>query len=50
MTQIRRKTMWRFSFLAVIWALWKERNLRCFEGKSSSVEALVDKCRFIVAS
>ena len=28
----RGKVMWRLSFLAVIWTIWRERNSRCFEG------------------
>lgn len=26
-----RRIMWRWSFMAVIWSLWKERNTRCFD-------------------
>lgn len=35
--------MWKFSFLAVFWSLWKEMKLQCFEGRSSHWQALVDK-------
>lgn len=44
------RTMWRLSFFATIWAMWKERNLRSFEGKSVSIEGIVAKARFSVAS
>ena len=27
------KEMWGLTYLAVIWTIWKERSLRCFEGK-----------------
>lgn len=42
--------MWKFSFLAVIWSLWKERNLRCFKGRSYHWQALVDRAKFSMAS
>lgn len=29
--------------------IWKERNRRCFEGRSLCVESLVDKVKFYVA-
>ena len=28
----RGKELWRLSFIAVIWTIWKKRNSRCFEG------------------
>lgn len=36
MGTMRGRMMCPSSFLAVIWALWKERNQRCFEGKSAT--------------
>lgn len=30
--------------------LWKERNARCFEGVSSSIDSLCEKIKFFVAS
>ena len=45
----RGKELWRFTFLAVIWIIWKERNSRCFEGKESSVSSLVERIKVLVA-
>lgn len=42
--------MWRLSFFAIIWAVWKDRNKRCFEGVSFNVVDIVEKARFIMAS
>lgn len=33
----RGNVMWK-SFLAVLWVLWKEKNSRCFEGKSLTMD------------
>ena len=41
--------MWRLSFLAVIWTIWKERNSRCFEGIAVSESRLVEKTKLLVA-
>lgn len=35
------RKMWRLSFFATFWAIWKERNCRCFEGKCSSITDVV---------
>lgn len=43
------RIMWWLSFLAIIWALWKERISRCFEGVSSHVDVVVERVRFSVA-
>lgn len=42
--------MWEFSLLTVIWSLWKERNLRCFDGRSSHWKGLVEKVKYLVPS
>lgn len=42
--------MWRTSFPAVLWFIWKERNSRCFEGKVLPVEAMSDGLKFSIAS
>lgn len=46
----RGRIMWYCSFSAIIWSLWMEKNERCFGGRSSHLQALVDKPRFLVAS
>lgn len=42
--------MWNLSFVVVIWALWKERNRTCFDGKVSLIAAIATKARFNVAN
>lgn len=44
------KAMSRLSFLVTIWAIWKERNCRCFEGSSSSLADVVDEARLNVVT
>lgn len=44
----RSRLLFRVSLLATSWTIWKGRNTRCFEGKSSSADALVDKIKFSV--
>lgn len=39
----RGKIMWSSSFYLAIWCMWKERNTRCFEGRSNREEVLIDK-------
>ena len=41
--------MWSLSFLVLIWAVWKERNRRCFEGSSCNDIQLGDKIKHSVA-
>ena len=45
-----RKLLWRASFFASIWAIWKERNSRCFQGKSSLSSVVISRSRFMAAS
>lgn len=40
------RIMWKTSFLAVIWFLWRKRNSQCFEVLFSYVEELVDEVGF----
>lgn len=42
--------MWQLSLLAIIWAVRKGRNKRCFEGISCHVAEIIEKARFSVAS
>lgn len=44
------RIMWRLSFLAIIWVIWKERNRHCFEGGSLPVAKVIESARFSVAS
>ena len=37
------------SFVATIWAMWKERNQRCFEVKAASVEEIFRKMIWSIA-
>lgn len=46
----RGKITWKIPFLVSVWVIWKGWNPRSFEGISSSVEALIDKLKFFVAS
>ena len=41
--------MWKLSFVVTLWTIWKERNVRHFEGKSSSVDSLPEKVKLLVA-
>lgn len=38
------------SFFAIIWTIWKERNWRCFEGKSLNLESIIDSSCVVVTS
>lgn len=44
------RIMWKLSFFAVIWAVWKEGNRRCFEGKMSSHISVLEKVKVMVVS
>lgn len=45
----RGRSMWKLSFLAAIWSIWKERNRRCFEGKVANVNMVVEAVKRSVA-
>ena len=45
----RGKEMWKLSFLAVIWIIWKKRNTRHFKGIASCVNSITDKIKLFVA-
>lgn len=42
--------MWKVSFLGVLWVVQKEKNRRCFEGKSRCPGELAESLKFMVAS
>ena len=42
------KEMWKLTFLAVIWCIWKERNARRFEGTAANGESICGKIKFSV--
>lgn len=46
----REKEMWQSSFVAILLLVWKESNLRCFEGNARNADAPVDSLKFMVAS
>lgn len=46
----RGKIMWCSSFYAATWCIWNERNYRCFEGRSSRVETLINRINFATTS
>ena len=45
----RGREMWKLSFLAVIWFIWKERNDRCFKRIASCVDSITCKIQLFVA-
>ena len=38
-----------FVFLGYLWVLWRERDMRCFEGHSS-LEVMMDRVKFCALS
>lgn len=36
--------------MAAMWSLSKERNARCFDGSYSSMQAVVERAKFLVGS
>ena len=46
----RGRLLWRSSFVANIWAVWKERNRRCFEDCSFPLVVVAMRARFLAAS
>lgn len=43
----KTKIAWRFAMLALAWVLWKERNQRVFEGKTSCVDDIWKHAQFL---
>lgn len=46
----RGRVQCQFSSPAVIWVIWKERNLRSYDGVLSSREGMIEKVCFLIAS
>ena len=46
----KRRLLWRASFFASTWAIWKERNLRCFQGKSFTLAIVISRSRLMAPS
>ena len=46
----RGRIMWRCSFVATLWVIWKERDNRCFQDKATNEILLRDKIKHLVAS
>ena len=42
--------MWKLSFLAAIWSIWKERNKRSCEGKVAIVYTIAEGIKSLVAA
>lgn len=42
---IRRRLAWNTIQVVVLWTIWKERNARVFEGKSTAVNELFQKAK-----
>jgi hypothetical protein len=37
----RSATIWKMVPICILWCVWKERNLRCFEDLENSIENIV---------
>ena len=46
----RGRIMWKVSFMAIIWVIWKEHSAWCFQGKVTMRGDLVEKVYFLVSS
>lgn len=47
---IKEKDLRQLSFLTTNWAIYKERDQSCFEGKPSTTTDVIARTRFSVAS
>lgn len=45
-----RKLMWRSTFPAAVWIIWREQNNRCFERKVSIKDSIIERIKIVVAS
>lgn len=46
----RGKSLERMDFFAAICVVWKERNMRCFEGLTSHFGVLIQRVKYLTAS
>ena len=46
----RGRIMWKTSFLATIWVIWKERNNPCFKDRTLARDFPRDKVKYLIAS
>lgn len=42
--------MWKLSFLAAVWSIWKERNKRSCEGKVANVNTIAEGIKSLVVA
>ncbi|XP_058092744.1 protection of telomeres protein 1a-like isoform X3 [Magnolia sinica] len=43
-----RMRIWRLAILAIWWSVWEERNDRCFNGRSASVQAVWSRAKYLL--
>lgn len=41
---VRQKKWWRVILSCIWWTIWKERNSKCFEDKSKSIQKVKMNC------
>ncbi|PON63823.1 hypothetical protein TorRG33x02_275330, partial [Trema orientale] len=45
----RRKKLWNVTVIAILWALWMERNNRIFDDDRGNLESIWDRIKHLVA-